>query len=108
MIEGVCHRPRARLDLLEQFVYLGERASVEEAERYLAAVDETCALLLAQPQSGAPYDSEIEKLDGLRRMPVTRFGKYWIFYLPYARGIDVVRVLHASRDIQSVFRGEEG
>jgi len=29
-----------------------------------------------------------------------------VFYLPLSRGIEVVRVLHGSRDIESVF--EEG
>ncbi len=40
MIHPVSQRPRARLDLLEQFVYLGEQASVKVAERYFAAVEE--------------------------------------------------------------------
>jgi toxin ParE1/3/4 len=107
MIEGVSHRPRTRLDLLEQIVYLGEHTSVDDADRYLTAVEETCALLLAQPQSGVAYDLGIPKLGGLRRAPVKRFEKYWIFYLPYANGIDVVRVLHSSRDIDTVFAIEE-
>ena len=34
MIQPVTHRPRARLDLLEQFVYLGEQAGVDAAERF--------------------------------------------------------------------------
>lgn len=33
-------------------------------------------------------------------------GRYVVFYLPLSRGIEVVRVLHGSRDIESVF--EEG
>ena len=55
VIEPVTQRPRARLDLLDQFVYLGEKASVEVAERYFMAVGETCAFLVTQPQSGTPY-----------------------------------------------------
>src|SRR5438309_269259 len=39
----VTQRPRARLDLLEQFVYFGEHGGVELAERYLSAVETTCA-----------------------------------------------------------------
>jgi plasmid stabilization system protein ParE len=46
MISPVTQRPRARLDLLEQFVYFGEQANVELAERYFAAVDETCRQLV--------------------------------------------------------------
>ncbi len=64
MIDAVTQRPRARLDLLEQFVYLGETAGVEVAERYFAAVQETCALLIEQPQSGAPYKSRIREAGG--------------------------------------------
>lgn len=30
-------------------------------------------------------------------------GNYVIFYRPIANGIDVIRVLHGSRDIESIF-----
>ena len=49
MTSPVTERPRARLDLLEQFVYFGEQASLELAERYFAAVDETCRQLVKNP-----------------------------------------------------------
>jgi toxin ParE1/3/4 len=107
MIDPVTQRPRARLDLLEQFVYLGEQASAEAAERYFAAVEETCSLLVQHPQSGAHYDSGIDRLAGLRRVPVKGFGKYLLFYMPRTGGIDVVRVLHAARDIESIFGSDE-
>ena len=48
----VTQRPRARVDILEQFVYFGEQATVELAERYLAAIQTTCHQLLKQPHSG--------------------------------------------------------
>jgi len=65
MIHPVSQRPRARLDLLEQFVYLGEQASVEVAERLLRGLSKKHAfLLVTQPQIGTPYDSGIEKLAG--------------------------------------------
>ena len=59
MIPRATQRPRARLDLLEQFVYFGEQAGVELAERYFAAVDETCLQLVKHPQSAPRYDSGI-------------------------------------------------
>ena len=37
---------------------------------------------------------------GIRSMP---FGRYVIFYAPLADGIDIIRVLHSSRDIDAVF-----
>ena len=34
-------------------------------------------------------------------------GRYVVFYQPLFRGIEVVRVLHGSRDIESIFENEE-
>jgi toxin ParE1/3/4 len=36
----------------------------------------------------------------LRSIPV---GKYLIFYRPIAEGVEIVRVLHGARDIESLF-----
>jgi toxin ParE1/3/4 len=62
---------------------------------------------VTQPQIGAPYDSGIERLVGLRRVPVKGFEKYLLFYTPRIGDIDVVRVLHAARDIQRIFESDE-
>ena len=107
MTDPLTVRSRARLDLLEQFVYLGEQAGVEVAERYFAAVDQTCAFLLKQPRSGTLYDSGVARLNGIRRFRVRRFEHYLIFYLPRPGGIDVIRVLHTARDVDNIFTQEE-
>jgi len=103
----VTQRPRARLDLLEQFVYFGEQSGVTLSERYFAAVEDTCSALSNHPLSGVQYDTAIPGLKGLRRFPVRDFGNYFLFYLPVEHGIDIVRVLHAARDIASIFELEE-
>jgi toxin ParE1/3/4 len=108
MILPVTQRPRARLDLLEQFVYFGEQGSVELAERYLNAVHATCIQLADHPRSGVLYDSGIAELKGIRRMPVKAFENYLLFYLPHRNSIDVIRVLHGARDIDTLFAQEEG
>ncbi|MBI4904741.1 MAG: type II toxin-antitoxin system RelE/ParE family toxin [Acidobacteria bacterium] len=107
MTDPVTHRSRARLDVLEQFLYLAEEGNVEIAERYLAALEETCALLLEFPNSGTRYDSGHAALQGMRRFPVRGFDNYVIFYLPRLGGIDVVRVLHGNRDVGKIFAEEE-
>ncbi len=107
MIQFVTQRSRARLDLLKQFVYLGEQAGVELAERYLAAVEATCRQLVRQPQSGVLHNSGVAGLKGLRRFPVEGFENYLVFYLPHPNGIEVIRVLHAARDIDNLFAQEE-
>lgn len=103
----VTQRPRARLDILEQFVYFGEQAGVELAERYLAAIDATCRQLVIHPYSGTLYDSGIERLTGLRRYPVIGFDKYLIFYLRRKHGIEVIRILHGARNLASLFSEDE-
>ena len=45
MTEPVTQRPRARLDLPEQFVYFGEMVGVELAECDFGAIEETSARL---------------------------------------------------------------
>ena len=107
MIPPVTQRPRARLDLLEQFVYFGEQASVDLAERYFAAVHATCLQLVDHPRSGVMYDLGIARLKGLRQVPVKGFENYLLFYLPHQNGIDVIRVFHAARDIDNLFAQEE-
>jgi toxin ParE1/3/4 len=107
MKSSFAFRPRSRLDLLEQFVYLANEATVEVAERYVTAVDQTCARLAKQPRSGTPYDSGVTRLEGMRRVPVSGFTAYLIFYVPRAGGIDVVRVLHGARDIENLFAQDE-
>lgn len=103
----VTFRPRARLDLLEQFLYLADQATVKVAERYFTAVDRTCARLAKQPLSGTPYDSGAARLEGIRRVPVSGFTTYLLFYVPSGGGIAVVRILHGARDIEDLFTQEE-
>jgi len=40
---------------------------------------------------------------GLRVWPIKAFENYLIFYQPTDAGIDVVRVIHAARDIEALF-----
>ena len=107
MIPSVTQRPRARLDLVEQFVWFGEQVGVELAERYFAAVDATYLRLVDHPHSGVSYNTGVAGLKGLRRIPVKDFGSYMLFYLPRPDGIDVIRVLHGARDIGNFFAREE-
>ena len=107
MTDPVTQRSRARLDLLEQFVYFGEEAGVAVAERYFAAVDESCRLLVKPSKSGTRSDSSVTRLEGMRRFPVRGFDNYLILKLPRRGGIDVIRVLHGARDIDNIFVDEE-
>ena len=60
------------------------------------------------PGMGTPYDHDHPALAELRFLPVTRFKKYRVFYRAIPVGIEVVRVLHGSRDLQSILAEEFG
>jgi plasmid stabilization system protein ParE len=48
----VLKRPRAKVDLLDHFVYIGERGSLEKAEEFLKAVERAFELLAGMPEMG--------------------------------------------------------
>ena len=92
-------RPLADADILESWDYIAED-SVAAADRWIDRLDEQFRLLATQPMMGRTRD---ELTPGVRSFP---FGRYVIFYMPLDDGIDVIRVLHGSRDIDTVFRPE--
>ena len=92
----VLRRPQADADLLEIALYIAQD-EVEASDRFIDAVHEKLDLLATIPEAGRARD---ELAPGLRSFPA---GNYIIFYQPVEGGIDVVRVLHAARDIPSLF-----
>ena len=93
---------RARLDLLEHFVYIGER-NFSAAERFHAAAEEACKRLADMPGMGRLREFHKPELRDVRSCPIRGFENYLIFYRPTTTGIHVLRVLHGARDIDRVF-----
>ena len=96
--------PQARRDIVETAIYLEEQ-NPDAAMRFLAAVEETLAVLVTMPGIGVARASGHPRLAGLRWLPVHGFEKHLIFYCPVDDGIEVIRVLHGARDIKSMFEG---
>jgi toxin ParE1/3/4 len=93
-------RPRARQDLLEIWEYIAADSEAR-ADAFVDGIDRKFQLLAAQTGIGRARN---ETAQGLRSIPV---GRYIIFYLPLTSGIEVVRVLHGSRDLNAAFQSEE-
>ena len=101
----VLRREAAERDLIAQWVWYAENASIEVADRFLIAAEATLAFLAKQPDCGAPIAVTKKRLIGIRRFPVSGgFERILIFYFPLQNGIDVVRVVHGSRDLDRLFR----
>lgn len=88
-------RPEAESDLDEIWWYIAQD-SPHNADRFLDCIQERCLALADFPKMGTSRD---ELKAGLRSQPV---GNYMIFYFPLEDGIDLVRVIHGSRDIESL------
>jgi len=98
--------PRADRDIDEQFAYLAEEGRLDTAARFLEATESAFQTLLEMPELGAPRRFANPKLQGLRMWPIQGFEKHLIFYRPVTRGIEIVRVLHAARDIEPLLEQE--
>lgn len=101
----VLKREAARRDLVTQWVWYAENADREVADRFLDAAERTLTLLARQPESGAPCVFGKVELQGMRRAHAADgFEAILLFYFPLADGVDLVRVVHGSRDLQRLVR----
>lgn len=96
----ILKRPRASRDLLEIWSYIADD-SYSRADNLIGTFDAKFRLLAGQPELGRRRD---ELAENLRSLAV---GRYVIFYLPVPKGIEVVRVLHGARDLNTIFQEED-
>jgi toxin ParE1/3/4 len=87
---------RARDDLLEVWTYIA-CDSETHADAFIDKLDDALRLLAKQPGIGRRRD---DLVPGIQSFPV---ASYVIFYRANSDGIEVVRVLHASRNIEALF-----
>ncbi len=90
--------PRARADLIEIWSYIADD-SAANADAFIDKLFETMQLLAGKPGSGRHRE---ELAPGMQSFS---FGRYIIFYRVVTSEIEIVRVLHGARDIQSIFEG---
>lgn len=89
-------RPQAEVDVQDIWAFIAEDNMVA-ADEWVDQLDAKMRLWATQPLMGRARD---ELAPGIRSLA---FGRYVVFYLALPDGIDVVRVLHGSRDIESLF-----
>ena len=90
---------RAKVDVLSAAQYIAEQSqSRETAYRFVDSVDEKLKLLAQHHDLG---EARPDLAPHVRAFPV---GQYVIFYRPLDNGIEVIRILHGSRDIPRIFR----
>ena len=100
MSEMVERRNTFETDVAERFRwYLGE-AGEEVAQRFKSAVDMTLADLGLHPELGRRRRFRNPLLAGLRSFRLRRpFNRQIIFYRADAGPVEVIRLMHGSRDL---------
>jgi len=91
-------RPKARSDIDAIWDYTVQTWGVQQARHYVNGLRDICTELAGNPELGKCRD---ELYKGLRVYPS---GKHLVFYLVEETGIDVVRILHGSMDVQRYLR----
>ncbi len=100
----VLKREAAKRDLIAQWVWYAENAGIEVADRFLGATEKALASLSIHPEAGTQLFVVKADLHGMRRFPVSDgFEKILLFYLPLKDGVDLIRVVHGSRDLERFF-----
>jgi toxin ParE1/3/4 len=89
-------------DLDGHFLFIAQD-SIETAVRFYEAAQAAFQRLVELPEIGSSRAFLDPYLTAIRMWPIPEFPNHLIFYSPTADGIDVVRVLHAKRDIERVF-----
>ena len=88
-------RPLAETDLKDIWDYIATD-SPERGEKLIRDIYARLGTISHNPYIGKARP-EIEQ--DLRSFPV---GRYIVFYFPLSDGIDVIRILHGSRDIENI------
>jgi toxin ParE1/3/4 len=85
--------------LAEIWEYIGAN-NPDAADRLLDNINDKVKLIAESPYIGRERE---ELAPGIRSFPA---GRYLIFYRPIADGIEIVRVLHGSRDVDTIISEE--
>jgi toxin ParE1/3/4 len=104
--KSVFIRPSADADMREHIQYFYTNSSINSCDKLLDAFEKTFALIGEQPGIGSTRYAYLLHIEDLRMWPVAGFNKYLVFYLERPDYIDVLRILHGSRDIPAILVDE--
>ncbi len=102
MSREIFKRPQAERDIEECFVYIAED-NLDVGVRFLVAVEDSLEQLAKFPSIGKRRNFSDARFQNVRMWRVKGFESYLIFYSVTENTIEVIRLLHGSRDIEDLF-----
>ena len=97
----IVRRPRARQDLIEIWRYIADDSGEPRADRYLRRLNDVISYLAQQPLMGRKR-AEIPD-QGIRSFAAE---SHVVFYMALEDGIELVRVIHGSQDLERAWTAE--
>lgn len=96
--------PQFQRDIVNIATYIGQD-SPAAAGRFVAAVERTLRRLSDHPLAGSPYPLTHPELESVRKLSVSRFRHYLIFYRILGGEVQLLRLVHGARDIPTLLAG---
>jgi toxin ParE1/3/4 len=100
MIGRLTIRPLAIRDIDAHASYLAQHASEAVASRFLEMLASLMLRILETPELGPRWESDAPALQGVRFRNPRKFRNHLVFYRLTDDCIEIVRVLHGSRDLE--------
>lgn len=100
MAARILRRPKAVVDA-EEIANFIANDSLQSALRFLANAELTLQRLAEFPGIGSPFLSEHPQLQTVRACRIEGFPHHIVFYFEHADAIEVIRVLHGARNLES-------
>jgi toxin ParE1/3/4 len=101
MTKKIVITPKANQDLDDCFAYISQD-NPEIALQFFDATRITIAQIARMPGMGSIFATNNNRLQNLRKLSVKDFRKYLIFYIERDEIVEIVRILYATRDINSI------
>jgi toxin ParE1/3/4 len=108
MSRQIIRHEQAKQDIIEAAYYIAEHGSLDASDRFLEAAEDTFRQLATMPGMGLMREVRNPVLAGMRQWRVRGFEKYLIFYRVTEKAVEILRVLHGARDLDSLFDEEPG
>ncbi len=100
MKANVFRSPSARIDEAKIIDYFIAQHAHDVAIRVADAMEATLESIADFPGLGHPWELTPSSRVQVRWRPVSGFDRFLVFYQETTRGVTVIRVLHASQDIE--------
>lgn len=100
-------RPQVIRDLIELATYIAED-NLDASDRFLVAAEETFKQLAKMPGMGKLSQFSTPNLANVRQQAIKGFKRYLVFYRLTDSGVEILRVIHGTRDIEVILDEDLG